>query len=456
LVELALLCQSRGSVVALPVTAAVYLVLVPGRSRALVAALPPAIAVLLTHRALLHVFPALRDGVGVSGAVGDARNAVLISAFGGLAAGVAIATADRYVAAPDLRRIGERVVVAGALLAVAVGIVVALAGFRHPEQRVERAWAAFKDTQPATRKSYFANGLGGNRYDAWRVALLEFRSAPLAGQGVDNFAADYLRSRRSLEEPTYPHSIELRLLSQTGLIGAALFLAFIAALAVVLRRMRQLPASRRAVAGTAVAMATYWFVHGSGDWFWEIPALGGLAFACLGIAVSVVSPVRGTTLPRRYRAAALEAVAVVALGIGVSFFFPWLAAQETVSAALSWRDNPATAYARLDTASRLNPLSDRPKLVEGAIASRLGDRTRMKQAFTEALRRNPQDWYAHLELAVVAVQEGRAADAREQLAVARRLDPREPAIERVDVAIRTGKPLHASELDRLFLARTKL
>jgi tetratricopeptide (TPR) repeat protein len=328
---------------------------------------------------------------------------------------------------------------------------------RHPEQRLQHAWRDFKVTKSTTESSYFANGLGGNRYDVWRVAVDEFKAKPILGVGVDNFEADYLRERRSQEEPLYPHSIELRLLSQTGLVGAVLFVAFLGALAAALRRLYRISVSKQAVAGTALTMAAYWFVHGSVDWFWEIPALGGVAFLCLGIATSLATPhAAASKTSRAARNVLAAATAAVAVTVGVGYALPWLAAEETDRAATTWRQDPHGAYARLQTAARLNPLSDEPQVVEGAIASRLRDLERMRSAFRAALRRDPRDWYAHLELAVVASVEGRRAVALNELEAARRLDPLEPVIGEVEDDVRAGRPVSPRRVDEIFLARIRL
>ena len=455
--ELGLLCQSRASVVAAAVTGLAYLAFVPGRSRALVTSIAPAVLLAALHARLLHVYPAIRDGDGVRHAVAAARDAVLLSAGIGLVVGPALAVADRRLTSLQVRRGISRAVIGAACL----GVLAALAGgayaFRHPEARLHRAWHDFKVTQPSTRASYFSIGLGGNRYDIWRVALDEFTGAPLAGVGVDNFAADYLEQRRSQEEPLYPHSLELRLLSQTGVLGTVAFAAFLAALGVALVKLRRGPRSRQAVAGAALATAVYWFVHGSVDWFWETPALGGLAFACLGAATSLAAQPRPGRRPRRAVREGGTALIVVAAAVaGLSCVFPWLAAEETDRAALIWRHDPQTAYSRLDTAARLNPLSDEPKLVEGAIASRRGDVPRLRDAFTAALRRDPRDWYAHLELGVAAANTGNRNGALRELEAARTLDPLEPAIGQVLADVRAGRKVSPHALDQLFLARIRL
>ncbi len=65
----------------------------------------------------------------------------------------------------------------------------------------------------------------------------------------------------------------------------------------------------------------------------------------------------------------------------------------------------------LEEAAKLNPLSDRPYLVEGSIALRFGDLARAKNAFSQALGRVPDDAYAALELGAIASQSGERARA---------------------------------------------
>lgn len=456
--ELALLCQSRASLVAVPITAAVYVALVPDRARTVVFATVPILAVAVTSGWLLHVFPAIRDGQGVRDAVVAARDAIAVSVIAGLAAGVLFGVLDLHVGAHRVRRVAGRLVLAAAALALAGGLAIGAILLRHPEARLQHAWTTFRTTQGQgnSRQSNFANGLGGNRYDIWRVALHEFATKPVRGVGVDNFASDYLRHRRSQEEPLYPHSVELRLLAQTGIVGTVLFASFLVAVALALRTLRRLSPSRRAVAGTLLTVTTYWLVHGSVDWFWEIPALGGVSFLCLGMACSLASSASLSSRSSRSAGLGVVLAVVVSTAAGVSLILPWLAAEETARAASSWRVDPPGAFARLNTARRLNPLSDQPDLIAGAIASRLGDRRRMASSFERALERNSDDWYAHLELAALASLERRPREAIRHLAFARALDPREPVIAEVKTEIISGHPISLEALDRIFLARTRL
>ena len=146
------------------------------------------------------------------------------------------------------------------------------------------------------------SGLGSNRYDFYRVALDEFVAHPLVGIGADNFQQQYLAHGRSEETPHYPHSVELRTLAETGLIGALLALVGLgAALLAAARGLRGPDPLGRAVVAAALAGFAYWVVHGSFDWFWEFAGLGAPAFALLGLACALAPRTPAATDPPRGR-----------------------------------------------------------------------------------------------------------------------------------------------------------
>jgi tetratricopeptide (TPR) repeat protein len=266
----------------------------------------------------------------------------------------------------------------------------------------------------------------------WRVAAGEVVDHPMLGVGVDNFAVDFARERSTGEEPLYPHSLALRTFSQTGLIGGALFLGFVAAaLAAALPRRRDPDSLSSAVAAAALASGGYWLVHGSIDWLWEIPALGASALALLGLASGLAGPTPREAVPTRARSAAVLAGtgALFVLAAG-SFALPGLAALELERGVRAWPDSPDRALSHLERAHALNPLSERADVVAGALAQRDGDTERARAAFQRALERNPHDWYVHLQLALLAEGGGQSTEALAHLARARSLNPREPAVLR--------------------------
>jgi tetratricopeptide (TPR) repeat protein len=276
-------------------------------------------------------------------------------------------------------------------------------------------------------------GLESGRYDMWRVAAGEFAERPLLGVGADNFAVDFVRERRTGEEPLYPHSLLLRTFSQTGLVGALLFLGFVmAALAAAVPRRRRADPLAGAVAAASVTAGVYWLVHGSIDWLWEIPVLGASALALLGLAAGLVrSTARATVRSGARFAAVLAAACALFLAAGASYAFPGLAAIELERAVRAWPDSTERALSYLEHARLLNPLSERADVVAGTLAARGGQADPARQAFERALERNPDDWYAHLQLALLARADGMLVEAQAHLDRARSLNPREPLSELV-------------------------
>ena len=319
--QLALLGQSRAWLVAAPVSALFYLAVVPQRGRSLVFLVPPVVATAATWNAGLSVFTTFRSGEDAAAAVDASLRGIVIWSLLAGTATILMAWVDWSVnVAPNRRR-----TVNALLAAIAATTAVAVLGVlgsrvEHPVDRVVDAWEEFKTPPQAVTGSYFSLGFGSNRYDLWRVAATQIASAPLVGVGVDNFAVDYLRERRTAEEPSYPHSFELRVLAQTGIVGAILLLSFGIAAAAALVPLRSRSRSARGLAAAALVSAFYWLLHGSVDWFWEIPPLGATAFAFLGLAISL----SGRRLQRRKtlaRPATAGVLVAAAIGL-VSLVFP--------------------------------------------------------------------------------------------------------------------------------------
>lgn len=461
LLEQAVLPQSRGSLFVFPVVVLLYLVVVPGRTRSVLALAPAVAAAYLVRDPLLDVYSAAR-GDTLPEALGALEEPLLGSAVALLAIGTVYGLVDRFAPLPrDMARLGTWFL--GFLLGLAalVTAVVLLAVYGNPATRTQDAWDEFSAGQQFEEgSSYFGANLGSNRYDFWRVALGEFRGAPLAGIGAGNFAAPYLRERESPEEPLFPHSLPVMVLSQTGLVGAVLFGGFLVASLLSAWRGRGWRSPfGNALAAAAVVTFAYFALHASVDWFWEFPALAGPAVAALGLAGGLERPAaRAVERPPgwsrgRVTAAALSTVALmVAIA---SLALPWLSAREVERAVDVWRSSPDGAHAILERARRLNPLSARPDLVAGAIAMRQEDYDRAEEAFERALERNGEDWYAELELAIVAALEGRREDALARLDRAEELNPGEEAISLVREGVISGEPVDPRVVDRLFLQRVE-
>jgi len=456
LAELALLSLSRGSLYATPVMLVLVFAVLPGRVRTFAVLVPVAVGIGGSAPAVLRVGNHLQNGVVEPATVHSATVATFAAAVvvGIVVALCAAIESRRTLSQPSARRVRKGVgsIAIATLVAVLVGGW-AVAG--NPVARVRHAWDTFKSPQGYAANASgnrLTSGLGSQRYDFYRVALDEFVAHPLVGIGADNFAEPYLEHRRSDDFPHYPHSVELRTLVQTGVIGALLALVGLGgALVAAVRGLRQPDPLARAVVAAALAGFAYWMVHGSFDWFWEYAGLGAPAFAMLGLACAL-SP-RELQRPGARHIGRLGIVvgAVLALVAAASLTAPWLSQLQVQSAARVWTQSPQTAYSRLNDAARLNPLSDEAYSVAGSIALRFGDLARADHEFALALERTPGDAYAALERGAIASSENDRGRALELLGRAARLDPRDPLTRQALRLTKEGKLVSIEELNRSIL-----
>jgi len=467
LVDTAALAESRGSVLSAGVLLILFFCLVPDRVGHLLRMLPIGIAVAITLPHALHVSNAIERDYRSLGELGTVAKPVLLAALlAGIvvAACAAAAPASRLRLRQDARDRLRRGFGTAAIISVLAACLVLMAQTRGgPVGAIERGWHAFvqSPTAPTQVRSHLATGVGGARYDYYRVALDVFAQHPLLGIGADNFAEDYLARGRAHESPTYPHSLELQTLAGTGLVGSMLLLvAIAAALGVAVRAIRRAAGADRALAAGALMVFLYWFVHGSFDWLWEFPALGGAAFAMLGLAGSLAPrhPRSPGAARRRLTAPATRrrpiaparrlALATVAAVAFVALLAPWLANLEIGRASAEWLRSPTSAIRELHTAAHLNPLSERPQLIEGSIDLRLGLIADARRSFIGALARDPRNAYATLELGAIAADAGQLQRARMLLARALALNPGDAVTKAALAELQTRHRIALNDLDR--------
>ncbi|HEY5192268.1 MAG TPA: O-antigen ligase family protein [Solirubrobacteraceae bacterium] len=479
LADVALLSLSRGSLYATPVMIALVFGFVPERLRTFVTAVPIALGIGLTAPLVLRVGDRIEAAQSPHAAIHTAVIAMFVAS---LLVGLVVAAGSRVESRVALSPLRARTVRRGVGALAITTLIVILAGglvaAGNPVVRVRHGWDTFKSGYAADNSTgnRLLSGLGSERYDFYRVALDEFVAHPALGIGADNFSQQYLAHGRSDETPRYPHSVELRTLVQTGLLGALLaVVGLAAALLAGWRAMRaRADPLARTVAAAALAGFAYWTVHGSFDWFWEFAGLGASAFALLGIACSL-APARGPdalmasaggageisaggrSLGRRPVARILLSTlaGLLALAAIASLVAPWLSERQIQSAASTWPKAPLAAYARLDDAAKLNPLSDRAYLVEGSIALRFGDFSRAERAFSRALERVPDDAYAALELGAIASESGARTRALGLLERAVHLNPRDPLTRQALETVRSGKRVGVEGLNRAILVEAE-
>jgi len=451
LLDLAVLCESRASLIALPLAVFSYLAVGRNRLRALVEISVLAAAVAPATPWLLDVYSAVVAGRGYSPALARACVAVGASALIAIVGTAIVVVVDHRVIVPervcDMVRRGIIVITTCSALGAMLGLLL----FGHVATRATRAWHDFTtNKQAAPQTLHFLSGTGTSRYDVWRIALRQFEAHPVLGVGSDNYLVGYLEQRRTYETTRYPQSVELRALSETGIVGAVLCFGF---LGLALRRA--IVAARRdssaAVATACVVGFASWLLHASVDWLWEYPGLAGPAVALLAIAGGSLYTRRDRgrmiRVPRRIIAVATAAVVAAAV---VVLTAPWIAVRQMDEAVAVAPANLGNAYTLLRSAARWNPVSDAPAITEATLAANAGDRRHEERALTAALKRNPSSWYTYFMLGIVAGQQHRPAASRAWLARAHRLSPRDLVVIYAQRRLAWGSPLTEREVGRIF------
>ena len=449
LASVAFLGQSRGAVFSLPLVVILLFAATPGRASLFGVLVPIGAATAACGVTILSALDAYAVTEAATELDGVAPRVGIFAVLACLVVFIA-ATFERR-SAPESRRAVQRWLArAGIATAVAIAVCALwLAG--NPFALAEDAWSSFQaGYAEQDDRGRLASGLGSNRHDFYRVALDQFAEHPWTGVGADNFQQDYLVARRSDETPRYPHSLEMRTLSQTGLVGALLLAgAIAAALMAATRSVRNGTGLAGAVTAGAVTAFAYWLVHGSVDWFWEFAGLGAPAFAMLGLACSLC-PRKEARKDRPRPLLRIIVVALLSLAAATSFALPFIADVETDRAARSWTQSPSAAFEQLQRSANLDPLSDRPYLVAGTIALRLDRLDEAERQFRLALERNSRGAYATLELGAIASTQGRRAEAVRHLRRAAELDPRGQLTRRALRQAERGKRVDLEALAREF------
>jgi len=453
--QAAVLCASRGWLFALPVVALGAVALVPGRLRLLIWTVPPALACAAVLGRLLDVFerwdaaPAGAADAALGSAAGAVTGPALAACGAAVAAGVGLALADRRVElAPLTTRNAGRVVAAVATVAACAGAVAALVAVDgRPDRAIADYWERSQTYQAAEPGSSRFALAGSNRPDFWRVSIDAWAQRPLTGLGQDNWGAYYLLERRSGEQPRWTHSVELRLLAHTGLVGLALFAGFVVLAAVAaLRGRRRLEPATAAAGAIALLPGLVWLVHGSVDWFWEVPALAGPAFALLGLATALGAGERRVVVPRVLVGALAVALAAAAVAVSASY----LSDRERRAASESWRADPAAALDRLRRAEGLDPFTSGPALSAGLIEIQRRRPLAARAWLGRALARDPDNWFLWLARGLAASEAGDRPAALADYRRAVELDPRGPLARAALRRERSGRPLSAEAVfDRI-------
>jgi O-antigen ligase len=407
------LSQTRGVLPAVAASALVILLLVPGRPRRIFALAAIGLGLAAISAPLLDVYQNVPKGQGADPELVKfaARRMLLAALVVGVGWGAAQAILERAksggsTAAAWLAR-GERFL-AAALVALAFLVAIVAAG--DPVEKVRQQYDDFVNLRvnyPGS--SRFLSG-GGYRYDYWRVAWLEFKDAPLIGQGAGNYDDLYFVKRRTTEDIRQPHSVELQTLAELGLVGMVFLLLFLGGVAAGLwhqsRRALERP-ERRVVAVAAGGAFVAWLAHTSVDWLHNIPGVTGVALCA---AVALVAPWtrrRGGRLPSRIVTVALVAVLAVAAADSVGRLA--YAEKDRLDARDALRSDPVDALRLANRGLALNDQSVPLMYLKSAAYARLGRYHQARRALLDAAELEPRD---HLTWALLGDLAARRGDFR--------------------------------------------
>ncbi len=470
---LALLSQSRGTALALAASVLAVVLVAPDRRRRLLGLTLVAVGVALARGPLLAVYH--HDGtagvpVGVAHAAGWAA---LLASLGVGAVWTAASSAQRrLIAARPERAVSLRRAGSVALAALAlVGATVVVASAPRIGRSVTAQWRAFTHLAPGTTaggaaaadtsQSRLLSG-AGNRYDYWRIAWDVWRSHPIIGVGAGNYSRFYFVARATDEDILQPHSLELQVLAELGLIGAALLAAFLAGLAASVRSMRRgarESSLTRALLVAALGAVVAWLVQTSVDWMHLLPGLTAIVLAAMavvlaggriagrsrerGVGVELrIPPARPSRWapPRLLRPLrAVVVFAVLALA-GGSLARQGLADRFRARAARAVATDPSVAVREANSSLGFDAAAVTTYYVKAAALARLDEAVAARAALTTALAREPQNFVTLTLLGDIASRRGLWRAARADYARAHRLNPRDRSLASLMINPRASVP----------------
>jgi hypothetical protein len=451
---LAFLTQSRGVMLGLGCGGVVALGLGPDRVRRVWLSLLGIALLAGAAPWLLTPYHAFDGGYGVvhSGDIAVAAWALVVLTAISTILGFLLAVFDAGLrpASSTMSRVVRTVSRVGlvvVLLAAIVGALVAVHG--NPVAEAQAKWRQFKSLQTTSTSATRYTSAGGQRYDLWRVALLELRANPVGGVGEGAYEFGYYRMRRSDRNLNDPHGLLFQIGAELGVVGLLLFAFIPFGLLASLRRWWGLASlqARRSACGLAAVGATF-FGQALVDWMWRIPGLTALGLLCPAVAVALLAgsasaasagqenptpahdgqrpDLASAVRPRRnrwpWRRVSVAGGLLIALALTLSLYLsdvyvrrardelghsaaaqladartaaalnPWSVDPHYLeSSALETEGNRPAALAQLQDARRLEPTSLVPLGLLGDFEARGEHYARARAYYLEALARDPLD-----------------------------------------------------------------
>lgn len=405
------LADSRGGTVAVVVGLAILLATAPDRPRQLVA-----VAIGISGAAVLigagEAMDALRNGLADSAmrADGDRMSALVLAVVG--LSGAAAWGLDGWrprLGLPRPARLVLLVIVGAALVAgvVASDPVTRFREFKEPP-------SVASGDNAATGADISSNG----RWQFWTAAVDAFESAPAAGLGAGGYEDYWARHATVSIFVRNAHSLPLQQAAELGSIGIALFLGFLAAVAV--GGWAKLRAGRVAGGGVLVAVIASAAIGAAIDWTWEIPAAFGPAVICAGL-LTASAPVTRLRRDGYWLGAATVAAAWIAMVCGALVVLTQIEIERSRNAAAGGQVE--AAIHRAEQARIVTPWSAEPYIQLALLEEERGRIDQALRDLRDAESRDTEDWRLPLIEARLQSRRGDTQAVRVALERSRSLSP---------------------------------
>jgi O-antigen ligase len=327
---------------------------------------------------------------------------------------------------------------AGYAAAAAVVLGAALAiGASHPVRQFEAFKAA---PRPPARgeedfvQSHLFSANGSGRWQFWETALDQFGDRPLRGHGAGSYDAWWAQHGSLAVFVRDAHSLYLETLGELGVVGLTLLaLALLSVLATAVAGLACAGPAERTTRAALLATAATFLVAAGIDWMWELPAVGAVGFACLGLLAGLgVGPAEQAPAPGWRRR--------LALGIPAALFGLALIVGQGIALVKETRlDGSQAAVRRGDTGAALRaaraardiePWAATPYLQLALIEEQAGALAAAEARIRQAIERDRTDWRLWLTAARIQTKRGHIHAARRSYERARALNPRSPIFQR--------------------------
>ena len=159
--------------------------------------------------------------------------------------------------------------------------------------------------------------------------------------------------------------------------------------------------------------------------------------------------------PQPWRWIAQAAAVSVAVFALLTLVPPWLSARQ-VEFALQSVSGSDEVFDDLDRARALNPFTSEPDVLGAVIASQRGDVVRQRSLLSQAIGRNPYDWFPYVEIGLLDARQGNRKAGLAFLEHALTLNPRDASIQFATERVRAGRPPSPAEMKKLYLASAAL